>query len=50
MFDTKGEVIGGPAPRPMDLFPMDVEDENVVVDTSTPIRRDKFDPSQATQL
>lgn len=50
MFNTKGEVIGGPAPRPMDLFQMEVVDENVVVDTSTPIRRDKFDPSQTTKL
>jgi cytochrome b6-f complex iron-sulfur subunit len=50
MFDTKGEVIGGPAPRPLDLFPMTVVDGNVVVDTSSPTTRDKFDPSQATKL
>ena len=46
LFNTKGEVIGGPAPRPLDLFPMEVADGNLVVDTGNPIARDKFDPSQ----
>jgi cytochrome b6-f complex iron-sulfur subunit len=50
MFNTKGEVIGGPAPRPMDIFPIEVVDGNVVVDTGSPTTRDHFDPSQATQL
>jgi cytochrome b6-f complex iron-sulfur subunit len=49
MFNAKGEVTGGPAPRPLDLFPIAVVDGNVVVDTSTPITRDKYDPSQSTQ-
>ena len=50
MFNVKGEVIGGPAPRPLDLFPIEVVDGNLVVDTSNPITRDKFDPSQATKI
>lgn len=50
LFNTKGEVIGGPAPRPLDLFPMEVVNGQVVVDTSHPIERDHYDPSQATQL
>jgi cytochrome b6-f complex iron-sulfur subunit len=50
MFNTRGEVIGGPAPRPLDLFPSTVVDGNLVVDTSSPVIRDNFDPSQATQL
>jgi cytochrome b6-f complex iron-sulfur subunit len=46
LYNTKGEVIGGPAPRPLDLFPIALEDGNLVVDTGSPIERDKFDPSQ----
>ena len=46
LFNAKGEVIGGPAPRPLDIFPIALEDGNLVVDTGSPIARDKFDPSQ----
>jgi Rieske Fe-S protein len=49
VFNTKGEVIGGPAPRPMDLFPISIENGQIVVDTGNPITRDKFDPSQLTR-
>jgi Rieske Fe-S protein len=49
VFNTKGEVIGGPAPRPMDIFPMAIVDGQIVVDTGNPITRDKFDPSQLTR-
>lgn len=48
LFNTKGEVIGGPAPRPLDLFPIKIVDGQVVVDTGNPIAREKFDPSQET--
>lgn len=50
LFNTKGEVMGGPAPRPLDLFPIEIVDGQVVVDTGNPIERDKFDPSQATRI
>ena len=50
LFNTKGEVIGGPAPRPLDMFPIQIVDGNVVVDTSSAISRDKFDPSQTTKV
>lgn len=50
IFNRQGEVISGPAPRPLDLFPIRVEDGQVVVDTSQPITRDKFDPGQATYI
>jgi cytochrome b6-f complex iron-sulfur subunit len=46
LYNAKGEVIGGPAPRPLDLFPIEVVDGNLVVDTGHAITRDKFDPSQ----
>ena len=44
-----GEVIGGPAPRPMDIFPIEIVNGELVVDTSNPIAREKFDPSQVTR-
>jgi cytochrome b6-f complex iron-sulfur subunit len=46
LFDRKGEVIGGPAPRPLDLFPLRSEEGDLVVDTQQVIVRDRFDPSQ----
>jgi len=48
LYNTRGEVIGGPAPRPLDLFPIEIAEGQVVVDTSRPIERDVFDPAQAT--
>lgn len=45
-FDPTGEVLNPPAPRPLDLFPVIIEDGLVKVDTGQVIRRDKFDPSQ----
>lgn len=47
LFNRAGEVIGGPAPRPLDLFPIEIEDGEVVVDTAQPIQRGAFDESQA---
>jgi cytochrome b6-f complex iron-sulfur subunit len=46
LFNRRGEVIGGPAPRPLDLFPLRAEEGKLVVDTRQPIIRDRFDPSQ----
>jgi len=50
LFDEIGEVTGGPAPRPMDIFPIEVVDGEVIVDTGTPIQRQNHDPSQATKV
>jgi cytochrome b6-f complex iron-sulfur subunit len=44
-FDTKGDVIGGPAPRAMDRFSISVEDGRLIIDTSQPIERYAFEPS-----
>lgn len=49
-FDSSGEVTGGPAPRPLDLFPLEIIDGEVIVDTSKTIERKQFDPSQATKV
>jgi cytochrome b6-f complex iron-sulfur subunit len=46
LYNEKGEVIGGPAPRPLDIFPIKLVDGNLVVNTGEPIAREKFDPSQ----
>jgi cytochrome b6-f complex iron-sulfur subunit len=46
LYNTKGEVLGGPAPRPLDLFPIKLMDGNLVVNTGEPVARDAYDPSQ----
>lgn len=47
-FTEDGTVTGGPAPRPLDIFPVIIEDNLVKVDTGSPIQRQTFDPSQVT--
>jgi cytochrome b6-f complex iron-sulfur subunit len=49
LYSQLGEVQGGPAPRPLDLFPVTIKDGQVFVDTGNPITRSKFDPSQTTK-
>jgi cytochrome b6-f complex iron-sulfur subunit len=46
LFNEVGEVVGGPAPRPLDLFPIDVRSGEVWVDTGSPQQRTKFEDSQ----
>jgi cytochrome b6-f complex iron-sulfur subunit len=48
LFNQVGEVIGGPAPRPLDLFPIDIRSGEVWVDTGEPQQRSMFDESQVT--
>jgi len=45
-FDLRGEVLSPPAPRPLDLYPVRIENGIVKVDTTTPVRRSRFEPSQ----
>ncbi len=45
-FDLQGEVQNPPAPRPLDLFPLEVKDGEILVDTAQPVQRDRFDPGQ----
>ncbi len=49
IFDRYGVVKGGPAPRPLDLFLITIENGEVKVDTGSEIKRSGFDPSQATK-
>jgi cytochrome b6-f complex iron-sulfur subunit len=52
IYNRFGEVVGGPAPRPLDLMPMTIEGSNVIVNTSpdTLIVRGSYDPEQATKI
>jgi cytochrome b6-f complex iron-sulfur subunit len=45
-FNDFGEVLEGPPPRPLDLYKLQIAAGNLVVDTASPIERNKFDPSQ----
>jgi cytochrome b6-f complex iron-sulfur subunit len=48
-FDITGEVISSPAPRPLDIYPVFIENNVVKVDTSKPIKRDQFEVSQVVR-
>jgi cytochrome b6-f complex iron-sulfur subunit len=48
IYNAKGEVLAGPAPRPLDLYPAEVANNELVVDTSRVIERTNFDESQIT--
>ncbi len=50
LFNQAGEVTGGPAPRPLDIFPIEIVEGKVIVDTGEPIERQGFDPTQATKV
>jgi cytochrome b6-f complex iron-sulfur subunit len=50
LFSPEGVVQGGPAPRPMDLFPIEIRGDEVWVDTSKPTQRTVYEPSQATPV
>jgi cytochrome b6-f complex iron-sulfur subunit len=45
-FDITGEVIHAPAPRPLDIYPIFIENNIVKVDTSKAIKRNQFKISQ----
>jgi cytochrome b6-f complex iron-sulfur subunit len=50
LFTKKGEVVGGPAPRPLDLFQIFIKNGEVWVDTSQPKQRNRYEPSQAMKV
>ena len=41
-FDITGKVINAPAPRPLDIYPITIENQIIKVDTRQPIRRSSF--------
>lgn len=50
VFDRYGIVHAGPPLRPMDIFPITIEDGKLMVDTGTTIERHSFDESQVTKV
>jgi cytochrome b6-f complex iron-sulfur subunit len=49
-FDIRGAVVNSPAPRPLDLFEVSVDDGVVKVDTGRMIRRESYEPGQAVRV
>jgi cytochrome b6-f complex iron-sulfur subunit len=49
-FSMSGEVLTAPAPRPLDTYPVRIENGIVKVDISAAQKRERFEPSQATRL
>jgi len=49
-FSLTGEVLSAPAPRPLDTFPVRIENRIIKVNISQPLKRDRFEPAQATRL
>jgi len=50
IYNRYGEVVSGPAPRPLDTFSVTITGDDVVVDTGKIIRRHKFDESQVARV
>lgn len=50
IYDRYGVVYAGPPPRPLDLFKVEVMDNQVFVDTSVIIQRSSFEQSQVTRI
>jgi cytochrome b6-f complex iron-sulfur subunit len=48
-FDLHGDVLSPPAPRPLDLFAVRIENGIVKVDTSRTLRRNAFQQGQVTR-
>ncbi len=46
VFNMKGEVLAGPPPRPLDLFPVEIVEGEIAVDTSKIVQRSSFEESQ----
>ncbi len=45
-FNPVGEVLEGPPPRPMDLYPIEIVEDKIVVDINKPIQRKSYHRSQ----
>lgn len=47
-FDKFGEVLSAPATRPLDIFPIEISNGELLVNTNKTIRRNSFNKSQLT--
>lgn len=45
-FDMHGDVENPPAPRALDMFPVEITDDQVWIDTRRPQQRDSYKPEQ----
>ncbi len=50
VFNAVGEVLAGPPPRPLDLYPIKIVEDKIVIDTGEVIQRKKFDRSQLVRV
>jgi cytochrome b6-f complex iron-sulfur subunit len=50
IYDRFGVIRSGPAPRPMDIMAISIENGNIVVDTGQITQRANYDPSQAFKV
>jgi Rieske Fe-S protein len=50
MYDRYGQVISGPPPRPLDLYPIKIDAGKILVDTGKTITRDAYRASQAVTV
>jgi cytochrome b6-f complex iron-sulfur subunit len=48
-YDERGEVVNSPAPRPLDLYPIRIENGVLKIDTSEPQKRLSFEAAQVTK-
>lgn len=48
-YNQKGEVVNAPAPRPLDLYPIRIENGILKIDTSEPQKRLSFEEAQVTK-
>lgn len=49
-FNKYGEVLAPPATRPLDIFPIEVNNGFIMIDINSPIKRKRFEQSQITYL
>ena len=49
-FNLTGEVLTAPAPRPLDTYPVRIENGIIKVDISAANKRDRYDQTQATRI
>jgi cytochrome b6-f complex iron-sulfur subunit len=49
-YDITGNVIASPAPRPLDFYPLTIENRMIKVDTKQALKRDAFRTEQVTYV
>lgn len=49
-FNLNGETLTAPAPRPLDTYPVRIENGIIKVDITSSRKRERFDPGQATRI